>query len=605
MPGQIPEEFINDLRHRTDIVDIIGEHVPLKKQGQNYTGLCPFHPEKTPSFVVSPHKQIFHCFGCGKGGDVFSFLMDKSGFSFFEAVAYLAKRCGMELPAQDTEKDRHNSLRQRYYHINEIAAQFYQKALRQPMGREALEYLQGRGLKPDTLEKFMLGYAPGGWDFLNRFLLEQGISEQEILTLGLAVKSRRGTLVDRFRNRVIFPIFNETGKIAGFGGRVLDDGLPKYLNSPDTPLFYKGKYLYGLHLAKGNMRSQDRAVLMEGYMDVITAHQHGIVNAAGTLGTALTVDQARLLMRFTYHVCLCFDADAAGQKAAYRGMDILHQEGCQVTVMTIPGSKDPDEYLRTYGGKGFQELLEKAPPLLEYKLNHLLQSHNPDTIPGKIQVIQALVPDLRQIQSPVARQAFIQLIADRLIIPETAIHAELRKSLDAQPVKENSGIVDQRTMTQLVNGLEKAQGTLIRYILERPLLLQEVEKWGGKNLFSHPLLKEIYQVNYLMRQAGHNIKANDLISHLDNVQARQLLTQTLLEEDISTEWERIAKDCLMLLKIENLNQNIKEKSALMAHLEKNGDVSRSLELMTQIQQLLQEKQSLATTLRKGGNDIEN
>jgi len=594
MTGYLPEELINDLRHRVDIVDVIGEYVPLKKQGQNYTGLCPFHSEKTPSFVVSPHKQIYHCFGCGKGGNVFSFLMEKNGLSFPETVSFLAKRCGLTLPQTPAspEKVKRDSLRKRYYHINEITAQFYNNLLKETAGQQALVYLKKRGITEGAMEKFMLGYAPMEWEHLSRFLLSQGISEQELIILGLSSKTQKGNLADRFRNRIIFPIMDETGRVIGFGGRVLDDSQPKYLNSPDTPLFTKGRFLYGAHLAKGSIRSEDQAIIMEGYMDVITAHQSGITNAVGALGTAFTVEQARLLMRFTYNACICFDADPAGQKAALRGLDILHEQGCRVTIVTIPQSKDPDEYIRERGKTAFIELVREADTLFEYKLKRLMDEHNTRTIPGKIKIIQALVPDIQKVQSPVSRQAFIQLLGERLAFPETAIHAEIRKSVSGYEPRAEKANNHEETGS----ASQKAQKILIRIIMEKPEVLPEIEKWGGSELFSIIILKEIYENHYLMHQAGHNIKADDLISLLKDSESQQYLTRTLLEDTVPEDWERVLKDCLVLLKMELLNKRITEKSALMSQYEKKGEVSLSLEIMAEVQKLVREKQSLAITL---------
>ncbi|MCR4441396.1 MAG: DNA primase [Peptococcaceae bacterium] len=596
--GQIPQEFIDDLRHRADIVEIIREFVPLKKQGQNFIGLCPFHAEKTPSFVVSPQKQIFHCFGCGKGGNVFTFLMEKSAMSFLEAVSFLAKRYGLLIPvsAVSPEKKKQESLKKRYYHINELAARFYSGKLYDKTGAEALSYLKNRGLNKNTLEKFALGYAPPGWDELSRFLLEQGCSEQELLLLGLAVKTQKGGTVDRFRHRIIYPITDEAGRVVGFGGRVLDDSQPKYLNSPETPLFSKGKHLYGLNLARGAIRNQDKSVIMEGYMDVITAHQNEIYNAVGTLGTALTVEQARLLMRYSYQAVICFDADQAGEKATLRGLDILQEQGCQVSVISVPGAKDPDEFIKEEGKGSFTELVERAQPLLEYKLSKLIERCDAQTVPGKVRIVQSLIPDIMKTQSPVARQAFIQMVSERLVFPETAIHAEIRKTFSQDsPALQNSA-----RQARPLSAREKAQRFLIRISLENPQTMTEIEKWGGKELFSDQLLKEIYQNNYLIFQAGHNIKADDLMSLLENSASRDALSGILLADEVPEGWERVFKDCLVLLKTELLNRKIAENNSRMSQFEKMGDVSKSLELMVEIQQMVKEKHSLATTLRKGG-----
>jgi len=603
MPDRIPEDFIIDLRHRADIVEVIRDYVPLKKQGQNYVGLCPFHAEKTPSFVVSPHKQIYHCFGCGKGGNVFSFIMEKNALSYPEAVAVVAKRYGLTVPQTvlSAGQDKQNSLRKRYHHINELAAQFYQKILYGPQGKQAVAYLNKRGLSEETRQRFLLGYAPADWDQLSRFLLVQGVKEEEIINLGLAVRSQRGTLVDRFRNRVMFPICDDRGRVIGFGGRVMDDSLPKYLNSPETALFSKGKNLYGLNLARGEIRNKEQVIIMEGYMDVITAHQQGIINAVGALGTSLTAEQARLLMRYTYNMMICFDSDSAGQEAALRGMDVLQQLGCRVAVVTVPGSKDPDEYLKTAGVTEFLELVKKAPSLFEYKLQYLMDKYETDTVQGRIQIAQKLVQDLKQVQSPVARQAFIQLLSEKLGLPESTIYSELRKAgrnLSSTPGEGSRPA----QLSANITAIEKAEKNVLRIVLENPRLVSEIEQHGGAELFSNQIIKEIYQAYYLLRQAGHNIKANDLISLLDDQQIRQFLPELLLEEEYQAEEaERVFQDSLTNLLLEGLNRRINEKSELMRKLEKDGDISCSVEIMAQIQQMIREKQRLTATLRKGGN----
>jgi DNA primase len=624
VPGQITEEFIDDLRNRVDIVDIIKEYVPLKKQGQNYKGLCPFHSEKTPSFVVSPHKQIYHCFGCGKGGNVYTFLMDRGGLSFLDAVAHLAKRCGIPLPQGELtpEKARQNSLRERYYHINEMAVQFFQQGLEDRRGQQAKQYLHNRGITKELIKKFSLGYAPDAWDELSCFLLEKGISEEEIILLGLAVKGQRGKLVDRFRNRVMFPIFDDRSRVIGFGGRVMDDTQPKYLNSPDTPLFSKGRHLYGLNLAKTAIRSNEQAILMEGYMDVLAAHQYGITQAVGTLGTALTADHGKLLMRYTYNVVLCFDADAAGQEASMRGLDILRQLGLRVSVMTVPDGKDPDDFLRKNGRDSFQEVIGQALSLVEYKLTKQMEKYNKETVAGKVQIIQALLPDLYQIQSPVERQGLIDLLAQRLSLAETAIYAEMKKyqlevgrsgrnrekagagqEQNAEQSEAQEEMVTRYSRRDLTAS-EKAQYFITRVLLENPEMFAEVEEAGGKALFSDQFYQEIYQVYYLLHQAGHNIKAEDLITQLENEQTRQIITEILLDDQIPADWGRIYKDCLLTLQIEQLNHKITEKNSLMIEYEKSGNVTKSLEIMAEVQKMIQYRQSLVSSLAKGGNSVE-
>jgi len=608
VPGFLPQDFIEDLRNRVNIVDFIREYVVLKKQGQNYTGLCPFHSEKTPSFVVSPHKQIFHCFGCGKGGNIYTFLMEKDALTFPEAVLHLANRCGVPVPKEDLspEKARQNSLRERYYHINELAANFFQSMIFKEQGKESRQYLKNRGLSEQTCKQFLLGFAPNSWDELSCFLSEKKVTKKELLTLGLALEKQNGELIDRFRNRVMFPIFNASGKIVGFGGRVLDESQPKYLNSPETPLFSKGKQLYGLNLARGYIRNTDQVILMEGYMDVISAHQHGVTQAVGTLGTALTEEQGKLLMRYTYNVVTCFDADTAGQDATKRGLDILQRLGLNVSVMTIPDGKDPDDFLKKQGFDEFQNALNSAYPFFEYNLLKLMEKYNRDTISGKIQIIQELVPTLYRVQSPVKRQGYIQMMAERLSFSEQAIYAEIKKFQQGQSLsrEENHSETVQQRRFQAATAGDKAQRVLLRFVLEKPEILPKVEEFGGKELFSNDLYQEIYQTNYLLRQAGHNIKAEDLITQLEQEKARQALTEILLHDELVQDGERIYQDCLTTLKVELVNKKIDAKNLMMTQAEKSGDVTNSLKIMAEVQILIKERQSLLSTLKKGGEILE-
>lgn len=332
--GYIPQEILDEIVARCDIVSVINEYVPLKRRGSNYQGLCPFHNEKTPSFSVSPGKQIFHCFGCGKGGNVFRFVMEIEGISFVEAVEKLAKRAGVQLPEKELTAGQRKQMeqRKRYLQINELVTRYYHTVLMEhAMGQPYRDYLQQRQITRETAEKFRLGATPNGWDSLYQFLKTKKINPQEMLDLGLvSVSQKTGRYVDRFRQRLMFPIGDEKGNIIAFGGRIIDkESSPqKYLNSPDTPLFHKSRNLYGLHLARNKIRNVDQAIIVEGYMDVISCHQYGINNAVAPLGTAFTPEQGKLLMRNTYQVGISFDGDSAGVKATMRCLDILSDLGC-------------------------------------------------------------------------------------------------------------------------------------------------------------------------------------------------------------------------------------------------------------------------------------
>lgn len=599
MAGQFPEEFISDLRNRADIVTVINEHIPLKKQGRNYIGLCPFHAEKTPSFVVSPEKQIYHCFGCGKGGNVFSFIMDKNTLTFPETIEYLAQKVGLALPEINTspERKKEDLARKKYYRINELTAEYYRRILFEPAGKEALHYLLTRGLKPEAIEKFILGYAPQGWDSLILYLRKHGFDIADMLKAGVVVKTQKENTIDRFRKRIIFPINDEFGRTIGFGGRVLDDSLPKYLNSPDTPLFSKGKHLYGLHVTKGSIREKDHVIIMEGYMDVITSWQHGIDNVAGTLGTALTPEQVRLIMKYTYHAHICFDADTAGEKAALRGLDILRKQGCDVSVITIPGSKDPDEFIRKEGAKNFAAVLKNAQSLFEYKLGRRMKNKDMHSVPERIKIVQNMIPDILDTKSPIARQANIQLLAEKLIFPESAIHAEIKKTIQNQG-KETAP--KQVSPPNVLSAIDRAQRIILRMASESPESFAEIERMGGSDLCKDASVRGVYGLIARIISAGDMVEADKLISLLDDPEEQELVAEIFMDEELPEEKARIYQDCLLLLRNEWIHRRIELNSTKMSEFENKGEATKAMELMVEIQELVKEKKNLSLILKKGG-----
>ncbi len=371
----IPEDVIQRIRERADIVEVVGSHLSLSKAGQNYKGLCPFHSEKTPSFTVSPSRQMFHCFGCGEGGNVFGFLMKIDGATFPAAVRTLGERYGIEVdpqPASPAARQRTES-RERLLILNRQAAEFFHRALvSDPNGQAARLYLEKRGMTPSTIEQFGLGYAPAGWDLTLSALTKAGSKIEDLALAGLVVpreqNSRAGQTApgyyDRFRGRVMFPIRDLQKRVIGFGGRILDDGQPKYLNSPETPLFSKSRTLYALDVAREGISQSEEMVLVEGYFDAIALHQAGLTNVAATLGTALTSEHIELIRRFTHRIVLVFDPDTAGVRAALRSMDLFLDSGLTVRVVSLPAGEDPDTFVRGQGLDSFKALIQRAPSLL-------------------------------------------------------------------------------------------------------------------------------------------------------------------------------------------------------------------------------------------------
>jgi len=577
--GYIPQEILDEIVARCDIVSVINEYVPLKRRGSNYQGLCPFHNEKTPSFSVSPAKQIFHCFGCGKGGNVFKFVMEIEGVSFVEAVEKLAKRAGVRLPEKELTPGQRKALeqRKRYQQINELAARYYHTVLmKSKMGQPYRDYLKHRQIGEETIVKFRLGATPAGWDNLYREMKKRGIIEQEMLDLGLISQTKKGTYVDRFRQRLMFPICDEKGTVIAFGGRIIDkDSSPqKYLNSPDTPLFHKSRNLYGLHLAKPGIRNADQAIIVEGYMDVISCHQYGITNAVAPLGTAFTPEQGKLLMRNTYQVGISFDGDAAGTKATMRCLDILSDLGCSARVIQIPDNADPDEYLKKYGKEAFQQLISASQELIMYKIAKYMETTNTDTITGKMKVVSLLLPDLRKLQSAVARESAIREISQKLQVSEKAIWDELRRTQDKPDAmqteqsfsaEESPGAL-QENMAPKGNINSKIERNILHMIFERPELLSEVERFGGVALLSKQAADMYQDFQESIRRSG-KVESTAIPE-----EKGQILADILMEELYITDMDKALRDSLLQLKQEQLD---KEYQDVMSQLEKLSEtVSR-------------------------------
>ncbi len=419
----IPPETLQQIREAVDIVDVVSRYVTLSKTGQNHRGLCPFHEEKTPSFTVTSTRQMFYCFGCGVGGDVFTFLMRKEGLGFLEAVGELAEQARIPLP-QHTSREVSPSQagqRKRLEHLHVLAQAWFHRNLHDPeKGRLALAYLANRGLQPEIVEEFGLGYAPPSWDGLTRYLLGQGASQADLEASGLVVSkdvqdaAKTGRQYDRFRGRVMIPIYDLRANVMAFGGRVFEDGTPKYLNSPDTPLFHKGRCLYGLHKARASSHQLDSLLLVEGYFDVVALSQAGIHQVAAPLGTALTSDHASLLRRFVNDVVLTFDGDAAGIGAALRALDVFRDSGITVRVVVMPPGHDPDSYVRAHGAEGILKLQEQATTLLEFAVAQCLEGATHETIEARTRRVDAVLGIVAKGANAIEKSEQVQRVAERL-----------------------------------------------------------------------------------------------------------------------------------------------------------------------------------------------
>ena len=466
------EEIIEEVRQNNDVVDIISQYVHLTRKGRNYFGLCPFHNEKSPSFSVSPDRQIFHCFGCGVGGNVYTFLMKIEGITFKEALESLAERANIQLPKLESSADSaKEELKAKVYKVNEFTAEFYHQNLYKPTAKIAQEYVKKRKFNNETLQAYKIGFS-GKFDELYKALKQQGFGEKEILESGLVNKNDNGTYIDRYRNRLMFPICDVRGKVIAFGGRVLDDSKPKYINSPENIVYSKGRHLFGLNVAKQD--SKKRILIVEGYMDVISLHQRGIKNVVGALGTALTEQQGWLLRKTTEQVVLGFDADEAGQTAVVRSMKILQNMGCDMRVLQIEGAKDPDEYIIKFGEGRFKLAVDNAISVVEFEVKNLKKGLNLENTVDKIKFLNEISKILSKVQNTIEREIYIEKIAKGYNISKEAIYAEVNKLIYSQSkedkVLESKEIrktkQEEKIQDEVDEDLKRREDTIIALLLD-------------------------------------------------------------------------------------------------------------------------------------------
>lgn len=462
------DELIEEIKNNNDIVDVISQYMVLKRSGRNYFGLCPFHNEKSPSFSVSPDKQIFHCFGCGVGGNVFHFVSKIEGTGFKESVEMLADRAGITLPVLESEGDNKlQELKSKVYEINKETAYFYHENLYKPSAKLAQEYVKKRKLDNSTLKNFVIGYS-GKFDELYKFLKQKGFKDEEILASSLVNKTDKGQFIDRFRNRLMFPIQDVRGRFIAFGGRVLDDSKPKYINSPENIVYSKGRHLFGLYNAKKG--DTKKIIMVEGYMDAISLHQRGITNAVASLGTALTEAQGRLLRRTAEQVIIGYDADGAGQAATLRGLEILSNLGCDIRILQIEGAKDPDEFVTKYGKERFLKYVDSSISLVEFKVKTLKKELNIENTSDKIKFLNEIAKILTKVNNSMEQEVYIDKISKVYKISKEAIYSEIKKMLyqntNANPkILERQNNIRYNTIKKVDNkindGIIKRENTII------------------------------------------------------------------------------------------------------------------------------------------------
>ena len=579
---QISEEILEKIKSQNDIVDVISERVRLKKSGRNFTGLCPFHNEKTPSFSVSQEKQIYKCFGCGEAGNVISFVMKEKNLPFIEAVKYLANRANIPLEIGNKENNKLSQKKDLLYRVNVEAAKFFFSNLMN--NQQAKEYFLNRGIKESTIKKFGLGYANDSWNNLIFYLRRKGINDNLLEEAGLiSVNKEKGRKYDRFRNRVMFPVFDYQGRVIGFGGRVLDDSKPKYLNSPETLVFQKGTNLYGLNFALKHNISERYFIIVEGYMDLISLHQYGITNVVASLGTALTINQARLLKRYADKVVISYDADIAGQMATLRGLEVLRTAGFDVRVLNIPQGKDPDEYVRSNGRDAFLKLVNVAEPLIDYRIKKAeegIDFKNSQSLILYAKRIMEIISDL----NPMEKDVYIKKASENTGIKEQTLYDVLKSKVkysrenNFRNNKEEDG-----SKLYVEPGFLKAERALLKIMIENKEYLQYIEERISENDFILLEHKEIFTV--IISAKGENINNIDsfIESKLNNVKSIGELVK-IKEENIffANDIKVQINDFINEIYSYKLKQRIDQLRKEQKELENQGKIEESIKLAIEL-----------------------
>lgn len=607
MSQGIPEEIVDEIRQRTDLVSLINEYIKLERRGKNMVGLCPFHNEKTPSFSVSPDKQLYHCFGCGASGNVFSLIMQMENLTFPEAAHYLASKAGVTVPEKKAQTGM-ESLKDKIYRLNELAARYYTHHLHNSEGgKKAYNYLLKRGIKQEAIELFKLGYAPAGWTDFYNFALKKGAPPDLMVKSGLVSPGREKGYYDRFRDRVMFPIFNISGKIAGFGGRTMSEGDksgPKYLNSPETPVFDKGNMLYGLNLAREEIRRQKKAIVTEGYTDVITAYQAGIKNCVASLGTALTAEQGRLLRNQADTVVTAYDSDTAGQAATWRGLAILQSTGCLVEVAEMPEGSDPDTFIRRNGPEKFHDLVSEALPLIKYRLQQLKKRHDLTSDKGRIDFIEELMPFLLTAVNQIEQDYYLKKAAEILGIEEDALRRELKKRRSYDNRKWKKEDLSKEIEPQKIS-LRPEEKNILSLMLQSKEIAEE-----GRNLLrldyldnseAKKVIEEIWNLS-----AGELVfSIEKLLNKFEDQQIVSIISEAATNPEMQDITDQTAKrmlsDSINKLHMLWINRKLKELEEKRKSYEARGMYNEANELLMKENELIKHKGSNPDLLGKGGD----
>ena len=565
MPGLIPENILEDILSRIDVVEVISGYIPLKRAGKNFKACCPFHHEKTPSFMVSPERQIYHCFGCGESGNAFVFLMRHERMEFPEAVEVLAKKAGVVLPKAQGEDNKAAGVVTQVYKINELAAQFFAGNLASPPGAAVKNYFLRRGIKEDSIKLFRLGTAFDKWDGLINYLRAKNIALALIEKAGLILSKQGGGFYDRFRQRAIFPVFDIRERVIAFGARVLDDSLPKYINSPETPVYTKGKNLYGLNFSKESIRENDFAVIVEGYLDFIIPFQEGLKNIVASSGTALTAEQARILKRYSRNVVMVYDSDNAGQMAMLRSLDIFIDEDMEVRIVKLPAGFDPDSFVRKYGIEAFREKIKSAQGLFDYKLAVMKSRHNPQEALGKAKISEELLATINRFKNAVLRSEYIKQLAQELQVKEEAL---LQDANRAKPLYPSRAEIKEPATGRRALNVNPAEKLLLNIMLQESALIHYIRQRLGPEDFLDERISRIVSLCFDFMEKGKELTPRMLLNHFADEDISQLVCESIfLPQGLSAQnKEKLIEDC---------SRRIKEQKIKLTRLRLHEEIKRA------------------------------
>jgi len=571
------DEILSNVKDSNDIVEVISQYVHLKRSGRNYFGLCPFHNEKSPSFSVSPDKQIFHCFGCGVGGNVITFISKIEGLGFKESVENLAERAGIKLPTiGNSEDSKIEELKAKVYKVNSFTANYYHKRLYEPRSKIGQEYVKKRKLTNETLESYNLGFS-GNFDELYKELRKEGFQDEEILESGLVNKNENGKYIDRYRNRFMIPILDVRNRVIAFGGRVLDDSKPKYINSPENIVYSKGKHLFGLNVAKKG--DTKKLLIVEGYMDAISLHQRGITNVVASLGTALTTNQGWLLRKNTEQVILGFDSDGAGQNAILRAMEVMQNMGCDMRVLQMTGAKDPDEFIIKYGAARFQKLINEAISLVEFKVKILKQNLDLNVAGDKVKFLNEISKLLAKIDNSIEREIYIEKIAKGYNISKEAIFGQVNKlqysnKKSVSNLEKTKPVLPKKENKEIQEDIIKRENLLISILINTPENFQLIEQNIKEEDFKYEINKKIVKILY-EELKKENSNVSSILDKIEDDEIQSHLTMIMAEDYGIVDEKKAIEDILKKYEKEKL-ENRRDELIKLTSIEENQEVKKQL-----------------------------